>query len=274
MPVSVASLHVYPVKGCHGIDVAEAKLTPRGFRHDRELMLVDPDGGFVSQRGTPRLALLRVAYDGAVLSVTAPDGESLRHRVRRVPEGTAPVPVRVHRSDTAGHDQGDEAAAWFSGWLGRPCRLVRFPDDAVRRVNPDYASAVVGYADAFPLLVTSVESLADLNARMGQPLPMDRFRPNLVLTGLDGPWVEDTVHRLRVGKVELDLVRRCGRCTVTTVDQRTGVTGQEPLRTLATFRNVGQKLLFGVHAVPRTLGTVRVGDTAEVLERTAGSVPV
>lgn len=270
MPASVVSLHVYPVKGCHGIDLADAELTGRGVRHDREYMLVDPDGVFLSQRTVPRLALCRVGLDGTTLTVTGPDGDTLRH-----PAGAdgRSRPVRVHRSDTVGLDQGDRAAEWFSARIGRPCRLVRFPDEAVRPVNADYAVAEVAYADAFPLLVTTVESLADLNHRLDRPVSMDRFRPSIVLSGWTEPWFEDRVGRLRVGGVPIDLVRRCGRCVVTTVDQATGAVGQEPLRTLAAFRQVEQKLLFGVLGVPRGTGTVRRGDPVEVLE--AGStVPI
>ncbi|HEY9391460.1 MAG TPA: MOSC N-terminal beta barrel domain-containing protein [Mycobacteriales bacterium] len=271
MSMSVTSLHVYPLKGCHGTDLTGATVTPRGFRHDRELMLVDPAGGFLSQRNLPLLALFHVRHDGTALTVTGPDGASFRHPIRtRGPR----LPVRVHRSDTVGVDQGDQAARWFGSRLGRACRLVWFPEDQVRPVDPVYATAEVRFADAFPLLVTTQESLADLNARLDQPVPMNRFRPSIVLTGWDRAWAEDQVRVLRIGRVEVELVRRCGRCTVTTVDQDTGVTGPEPLRTLATFRQEGQKLLFGVLGVPRVTGTVSVGDSVEVLEYADGFVPV
>lgn len=275
MPVTVASLHAYPVKGCRGVDLAAATITARGVRHDREFMLVDRDGGFLSQRQTPRLALFGAHHDGTTLKLTAPDGAALWHRIR--PDGPA-LPVRVHRTETVGHDQGDQVARWFGTRLDLDCRLVRFGDDQVRPVDPTYAVGQVGFADAFPLLVTSAESLRDLNARLNAQsnasLPMNRFRPNLVLAGWDTPWAEDTVRRLRVGEVELDLVRRCARCVVTTVDQDTGLAGAEPLRTLATFRAQDQRLLFGVNAVPRTLGTVHRGDPVEVLDRATGLVPL
>ncbi|HEX5493825.1 MAG TPA: MOSC N-terminal beta barrel domain-containing protein [Mycobacteriales bacterium] len=271
MPVSVASLHVHPVKGCRGTDLTSASILRPGVRHDREFMLVDTDGHFLSQRQTPRLALFHADYDGTALTLTGPDGGTLRHPVR--PDGPV-LPVRVHRAQTVGRDQGDRVARWFSTRLDRPCRLVRFPDDQVRPVDPAYASGQVRFADAFPLLVTSAESLRDLNARLDRPLPMNRFRPNIVLAGWDTPWAEDTVGRLRVGEVELDLVRRCARCVVTTVDQDTGLAGAEPLRTLATFRAQDQRLLFGVNAVPRTLGTVHPGDPVEVLAHGTTPVPL
>ena len=271
MPISVTSLHVYPLKGCHGTDLTSATLTSRGLRHDRELMLVDPQGGFMSQRNLPLLALFHVDYDGTTLSVIGPDRASLRHQVRA--DG-ARLPVRVHRSDTVGVDQGDQVAWWFGSRLGQACRLVRFPDDQVRPVDPVYATAEVRFADAFPLLVTTQESLSDLNARLDRPVPMNRFRPSIVLAGWNRAWAEDQVRLLRIGQVEVELVRRCGRCAVTTVDQDTGVIGHEPLRTLATFRQQDQKLLFGVLAVPRVTGTVRRGDSVEVLEYADDFVPV
>lgn len=263
MTVSVVSLHVYPIKGCRGTALQEAQVTPLGVRYDRGLMLIDSDGARLSQREEPRLALLHPRRDGNVVRVDGPDGGSYIHELRV--DGTRRA-VRLSRVRTAGIDQGDEVAAWFGDQIGRACRLVSFPDDEVRTVNPTYAVGETAYTDEFPLLVTSLESLADLNTRLDEPLPMNRFRPNVVLSGWDLPWAEDGVRRLRVGGVEIEMVRRCGRCVVTTVDQETAVVGREPLRTLAKFRNVEQSLLFGVLAVPRVTGTISVGDPVEVLE--------
>lgn len=142
------------------------------------------------------------------------------------------------------------------------------------RVDPAYADGEVSFADGFPLLVTSQESLDDLSGWSGESLPMNRFRPNIVLSGWQEPWAEDRVRRLRLGEVELLMVKRCARCVATTVDQEKATTGPEPLRTLAAFRRIDQKLLFGVNAVPVRTGTVRVGDSVEVLEYAEPLVPV
>lgn len=267
MAVSVVSLHVYPIKGCRGTSLPAAEVTSRGIRHDRELMLVDSDGVLLSQREEPRLALFHPTLDGTTVRVTAPDGSSLVH-----PLGADGLrkSVRVHGNERPAVDQGDEAAAWFGERLGQPCRLVRFPPEETGWPTSD--GAEIAYADSRPLLVTTVEALDDLNARLDVPLPMNRFRPNIVLAGCPEPWWEDTVCRLRIDGVELDVAKPCGRCVVTTVDQETAARGREPLRTLGTFRAFDWKgergLLFGVLAVPTVTGTIRVGAAAHPLAAT------
>ncbi|MCO5997415.1 MOSC domain-containing protein [Actinoallomurus rhizosphaericola] len=264
MTVVVRELNVYPVKSAGGTPLTGAEVLPEGFRNDRAFMLVRPDGRHLSQREVPRMALLRPSYDGVKLAVefagTGPDGP-LVHSV----SGDGPVlDVTVHGNPCQGVDQGDEAAGWFTAALGRECRLVRFTGRRPTRVG----GGTVKFADEFPLLVTSVESLEELNSRLDEPLPMNRFRPNIVLEGL-GAWGEDTVRTLRIGGVELELVKPCARCVITTTDQETAVKGREPLRTLATYRTLvfpdgDRGVIFGQNAVPRALGTINVGDAVEV----------
>jgi uncharacterized protein YcbX len=260
--VAVVRLGVYPLKGGGGTWLTRAEVTPTGFRHDREFMLVRPDGAHLSQREIARMALLRPEFDGGKLVVDAIDAVTpLVHEVR--PDG--PVrDVTVHGRSCQGVDQGDEAADWFSALLGTDCRLVRFTG---RRATTT-GGGTVAYADGYSLLVVSAESLADLNSRLEDPLPMNRFRPNIVLEGL-GPWGEDAVDRLRIGDVEIDLVRPCTRCLVTTTDQNSGVRGREPLRTLATYRtrrldDGSRGVIFGQNGIPRTLGTIHAGDPVSV----------
>jgi uncharacterized protein YcbX len=264
MRAVVRELNVYPLKSAGGTPLAGAELLPEGFRHDRSFMLIRPDGRHLSQREIPRMALLRPAYDGVKLTVefagTGPDAP-LVHAVR----ADGPVlDVTVHGDPCQGVDQGDEAAAWFTALLGRECRLMRF---AGRRPT-EAGDGTVGYADGFPLLVTSVESLEELNSRLDEPLPMNRFRPNIVLEGL-GAWGEDSVRSVRIGDVELELVKPCVRCVITTTDQETAVKGREPLRTLATYRTLtfpdgDRGVIFGQNAVPRSLGTIAIGDAVSI----------
>ncbi|WP_083733386.1 MOSC domain-containing protein [Actinomadura sp. CNU-125] len=258
MPGTLLELNTYPLKGGRGTALSSAELGPEGLRHDREFMLVDAGGRFLSQRGDPRMALLRPAFDGEILTVTAPGAAPLVHKP--VDDGEV-RDVRVHKSDCLGVDQGDEAAAWFGEVLGRECRLVRFTG---RRETP-LGGGTLKFADAFPLLLISAESLADLNGRLAGPLPMNRFRPSLVVAGL-GAYGEDAVRLLRIGGTVIEAVKPCGRCLVTTTDQETGERGGEPLRTLATYRKVDGSLLFGQSCVPRTPGPLTVGDPVEVLE--------
>ncbi|MEV7008831.1 MOSC N-terminal beta barrel domain-containing protein [Streptosporangium sp. NPDC051022] len=267
----VTELNVYPLKSGGGTSLREAEITPRGIRNDRELMLVTPDGRHLSQREIPAMALLRPVYDGRRLRVGPVDPEPpavvaapLVHDVRRA--GPA-RDITLFRVPYRGVDQGDTAAGWFSAALGTPCRLVCLPDDHVRPLDPRHGGGEVGYADAFPLLVTSAESLAELNTRLPEPVPMNRFRPNIVVSGWDEPFGEDRVRRLRIGEVEIELVGPCGRCMIVNVNQGTGTRERQPLRALAGFRTVARKILFGQGGVPRTPGKIRVGDPVVVLER-------
>ncbi|CAN5351989.1 MOSC domain-containing protein [soil metagenome] len=261
----LVSAHVYPVKSCAGASVPAAEVTLRGLRHDRSFGLADPDGKIRTQREARRLALARPdlsALDRGILTVTAPDRPDLREQI--VYDGVRHL-VRIWGDTVPVVDQGDEAADWFTTLTGSPCRLVRLPDDHVRAVDERFGAGEVSLADGFPLLLTSTASLADLQARIGRALPMDRFRPNLVIDGWDEPFVEDTVTRLAVGEMTFELVKPCGRCVITTTDQATAERGHEPLATLATYRRGEFGLHFGQNAVPVGTGTVRVGDPVRII---------
>lgn len=156
-----------------------------------------------------------------------------------------------------GLDLGASAAAWFSEYLGLDCALVRI-DEEYHRPVPD-SEAEVGFADEYPLLGISEASLADLNSRMSAPLPMDRFRPNLVFAGCD-PYAEDSMRIMSIGDVRIEGKKQCGRCKTTTIDQQTGEIGKEPLKTLATYRRVGGNAMFGMNFVHLDTGVIRVGD--------------
>lgn len=261
----VGSLRVYPIKGGQGTDVAAFDVTARGPRHDRSFLVVGPDGKGLTQREIPRLALIRPdleSIEQGKLKLSTPDGDEIVVPV--VPEGRQ-LDITVHRWPGSGVDQGDDVADWVSAFLGKPFRLVGFPGDQRRPTL--IGDGEVGFADAYPILVTSTSSLDDLNGRMAEPLPMERFRPNVVVDGWVSPWTEDDVVTMRVGDVVLDLVKPCDRCVVTTIDQQTAEKGHEPLFALAKFRRQAHGLIFGQNAVPRSLGTVRVGTPVEVLAR-------
>jgi uncharacterized protein YcbX len=236
-------LHVYPIKGCRGIDVAAADVATTGLAFsgvgDRECMVVDDTGRFLTQRELPRLALVSVAIGERALRLAAP-----YMRDCDVPID-APGPVRdvvVWRSEVKGIDAGDAAAAWLSDWLARDVRLVRFDRRMTRPCNREYAGdsgAHTMFADGYPVLVVAKASLDDLNARLAgrghAPLPMNRFRPNVVLDGLPA-YAEDHLETIAAGDVELRVVKPCTRCQVTTTDQDTAKVGIEPLRTLGEYR--------------------------------------
>ncbi|TNY38117.1 MOSC domain-containing protein [Thermomonospora catenispora] len=261
MTAVLTGLTAYPLKGGGGTALTAAELGRRGLPHDREFMLVTPEGRFLSQRDEGRMALLRPVYDGEVLTVGTTD-PALPPLVHKATDDGPVRQVYVHRSQCRGVDQGDEAAGWFSDFLGLECRLVRFTG----RRETGRGGGEMAFADAYPLLLISEESLADLNARLDEPLPMNRFRPNLVVRGL-GAFGEDEVRLLRIGATVIELVKACARCVVTTTDQDTGVRGREPLRTLAAYRTIGRGIRFGQNGIPRTTGVLRIGDPVEILER-------
>lgn len=266
----LGEIRVHPLKGAAGILIDRVELDPFGPRHDRRWMAIGPDGVFLSQRNSPALALVDTALEDDTLCLRSrgPDLSPLR-----VPAGGRSRSVRVWLDEVEARDCGDEAAEWLTAALGEPARLVHFPDDGERAVATAYGRPGdrVAFADAFPILLLARASLDDLNARLPRPLPMERFRPNLVIDGAEA-YEEDRWRRIRVGDVTLDVVKPCARCLVTTTDQRTGARGKEPLRTLARYRRLEGHVWFAWNAIHRGSGALRVGDPVEVLE--VGEPPV
>lgn len=264
----VASLHIYPVKGCRAVDLSEAAVERRGLAHDRRWMIVDGNGKFISQREQPKLATivtaiengnLVLAHDGGKITVNTPSPDADR------------LPVTLWKQQIEGFTAGSDADGWLSGYLGIPCRLV-YQGGLPRGVSPQYApeGTMASYADGFPLLITVTASLDDLNKRMPSPLPMNRFRPNIVIKGAPA-WAEDSWKKLRIGAIDIDISKPCTRCVVTTIDQQTGAKdSNEPLKTLKDFRLLRTPALtgvvFGQNAVPLATGSIKTGDTVQILE--------
>lgn len=258
-PAVLTGLFVYPVKSAAGSPVPAWPVDEFGLRHDRRWMIVDGRGRQVTQREHPRLALVRPAIQSERLRITGPGIAPLDLPLE--PEGAANATAVVWGEVCAGLSMGKPAACWFSDFLGIPCDLVYMPSATVRPADPAYAppGVRVSFADAFPFLLISQESLDDLNSRMPGPLPMNRFRPNLVIAGGE-PYMEDRLHSFRIGGFEMRAVKPCDRCVLTTIDQATGGRGSEPLRTLATYRKVEGKVFFGQNVVHLSPGRLRVGD--------------
>jgi uncharacterized protein YcbX len=260
VPITVTELNVYPIKSCRGVSVREASLDARGLVGDRLMMVVDEDGEFLTQRDLPRLALVAPSWQGMTLELSAAGMPPLAVATSDVGERRS---VRVWNDRCTAVDQGNEAAEWLSSFLGVNCRLVRMADEHVRRVDQRYAmrpsSDQVNFADGYPLLIISEGSLADLNSRLPEQVPMNRFRPNIVVAGC-APYAEDGWRSLRVGDVVFDVVKPCARCVLTTVNQTTGRAGKEPLATLATYRTLNGKVMFGQNLIHATTGRIHVGD--------------
>jgi MOSC domain-containing protein len=234
--ITLASIHSYPVKSCRGIAHESALLTAAGLEHDREWMFATPEGRFLTQRDEPRLATVNVSIQGEVLRLSAEGAGGVT-----VPAGLDGPRTRteVWGDPCAAIDQGPVVAGWASRLLDREVRLLRFDTASSRRSDAAWTGEVEAFslfADGFPLLVVSRASLDDLNLRLDVPVPMERFRPNLVLEGLP-PFGEDLLHEIERDGVRLRFVKPCTRCVVTTTDQQTGERmGEEPVRTLKAYR--------------------------------------
>jgi MOSC domain-containing protein len=272
----VVALYTYPIKGCAGIGLTDALLTPAGIAHDRTFLIVDERGVFRSQRRDPRLATIRpeVVDDGRMLVLHAPGTDSLHMPVdldgpRR--------PVEMFGDPYRGIDQGDAVAEWITQVLGSGSRLVRVPPDH-DRVTDGETPGTAGYADSGALLLTSHASWVELDRRIAgrgaEPVSMERFRPNVVVDGWVEPHVEDQVREASIGDTELAFAKLAIRCAVTLVDQRTGVrVGPEPLRTLADYRRItGKGVAFGAKFSVLRPGRLAVCD--ELVVRRSIGAPV
>jgi uncharacterized protein YcbX len=235
--ISIASLFVYPVKSCKGIALDRARVAETGLQHDREWMVVTPEGRFLTQRELPRLALIQPRLvDGTALRLVAPGQSPLEVPLQRPSSSNGDArEVTVWRAKCLAWDEGDAAARWLTAVLGKDLRLVRFDPTRRRPVDDGFEGAAM-FSDGFPVLVLSRASLDDLNGRLPAPLPVNRFRPNVLLDGCE-PYEEDRIATMTAGAVRLRNVKACTRCVITTTNQATGeVEGDEPLRTLKTYR--------------------------------------
>jgi uncharacterized protein len=261
----VTELMIYPVKSCGGISLDSVEVEFQGLRGDRQWLIVDPTGQFLTQRQYPQLARVTPQLDDQHLSLTFDGGPPLQ--LSRNAPGPL-IPVTIWRNQVQAIDQGPAAAAWFSEILQTPCRLVRQSSDQPRPLNPKYAlwdNQAVSFADGYPVLLTNTASLDLLSEKLGTPVPMNRFRPNLVVK-TDLPFAEDHWQRLQIRDVPLVMAKPCERCIVITTDQNTGDRhpAQEPLRTLGTFRRTEKGILFGINLMPTQQGRISIGDRVEI----------
>jgi uncharacterized protein YcbX len=258
---TIQDIFIYPIKSLGGIRLTEAKVEERGFQFDRRWMLVDPKGVFLTQRTQTQMALLQVELGETGLIVFD----------KRNPEDTLQIPYNQISDQEIEVEIWDDRVlativdpvldTWFSDKLGMPCHLVIMQESTQRKVSPKYAvnDESVSFADGMPYLILGQESLNDLNSRLEKPVTMDRFRPNIVFSGGQS-YVEDSWKKIRIGAVEFQVVKPCARCVLTTIDQETGLQGKEPLKTLAGYRTIGNKVYFAQNMVALETGTIRIGD--------------
>lgn len=265
--MKLSTIYIHPVKSCASLALSHAEVRPRGLAHDRRWMLVDSDGRFLTGRQLPGLVLLRAEPVARGLKLSAPGRPDFS--VAQPESDAARVAVLVWKDSVDAADAGDEAASWLSDLLQRQVRLVFMDAAAHRPVSPKHAKPddTLSFADGYPLLLISQASLDGLNGRLSTPLPMTRFRPNLVVSGSDAH-AEDGWRRLRIGDLTFDAIKPCVRCVFTTVDPATGQfdPSGEPLHTLKTYRRSDSGITFGMNLIPRGSGLLRVGDSVEVLD--------
>jgi uncharacterized protein YcbX len=276
MSLRLTDLWRYPVKSCRGERLTRATVEPWGLAGDRRWMVVDEAGAPLTAREHPRMLLIEPRLTGAGKKITfsAPDEADLAVEVAADAEL---VPVKVWESGLLASPAGEKAAAWLSEVIGQPARLVYLDDPTRRPTNPKYSRTEdrVSFADGYPLLLTSEESLAGLNQWIAEgkrpdegPVPMRRFRPNVVVAGAPA-WAEDGWRRLRIGPVTFRNVKGCDRCVMTTVDPDTAAKGHEPLFALAKHRRWDNKVWFGVNLIPDAPdpdAVLRPGDPVEIIE--------
>jgi len=263
--ITVSSLIYYPIKACRGVEVEFSCVSRMGLEYDRRMMVVTPKGEFLTQREYPRLALVTPKLSNGTLELSGPNYDSIQLGIQTV---GVPCFVNIWKSKGVhAIDQGEEAANWFSAWLGTDVRLVHLAAVYKRFVNESYAindGDHTGFADGYPILLASEEGLHDLNLHLESPVPMNRFRPNLVVKGGE-PFAEDTWNRIRIGDVELGVVKPCARCVVTTIDKETLEQSKEPLKTLGKYRKHKLGAIFGQNVIPINSGSIRLGMHVEVL---------
>ena len=261
--LKLSEIWIYPVKSLGGIRMASAEVMPKGLRYDRRWILIDHVNKFMTQREHPRMALFKMSLDQNKLQIHY-SGETLDLFPDLDPHGE-PVETIVWNDQVSVNEVSPSHSAWISERLGHPCRLMAFPEKNSRPVDKKYSlnDDHVSLADGYPFLIIGQASLDDLNSRMSVPVPMNRFRPNFVFTG-GKAFEEDLWKQFHIGDVKFTAVKPCARCVLTTVDQETAEKGKEPLKTLATFREQNNNVLFGMNLLGPGSGVVKVGDEIRI----------
>lgn len=263
--LNVSELYIYPIKSLGGIKVNRAEVTDRGFKYDRRWMLIDESNRFISQREVAAMALLKVEITDNSLNVTSNE-TSLK--IPLLPDNKIFINVSIWDDECSAQLVSEEADQWFSNVLGIKCSLVYMPDESLRDTDPRYApdGSVTSFADAYPFLLISQASLDDLNRRLDVALPIDRFRPNIVISGAQ-PHQEDLMSEISIGGIDFFGVKLCARCNIPTIDQQTAKAGKEPSKTMAKYRLKNKKIYFGQNLVHSGKGFISVDDEVSVLSK-------
>jgi len=261
--VQISELYIYPVKSLGGIALQQAKVTKRGLEHDRRWMLIDNENQFLSQRKYPQMALFKLQIlEQGIDVLHQPSGNSTI--IPYQPQNNEMVDVIVWDDACRGTYVSAKLDEWFSRMLNINCRLIHMTDDSIRPVDPRYASSghITSFADGYPMLLVSEASVAELNNRLTNQITVKRFRPNIIITGTE-PYEEDRMQHFEIGGINFYGVKPCARCVMIGVDSETATSGPEPLKTLAGYRRIGNKVLFGQNLIHDKEGIITVGDAVQ-----------
>lgn len=263
----LTEIYIYPVKSLSGISLQKSEVTERGLKHDRRWMLVDQNNMFVTQRKYPQMTLIKTELNDDSLSFSHKLNEHLYFKIPLELEDGEQINITVWNDNVSALLVSKEADEWFSEVLGINCKLVYMPENAKRYVNKKYAAKneIVSFADAFPFLIIGQASLDDLNNRLKEKLPMNRFRPNFVFTG-GTAFDEDKWKSFRIGDITFYPVKPCSRCVITTINQDTAEKFEEPLRTLSTYRTINNKVMFGQNLLHEGSGIIHINTKLDVIE--------
>lgn len=259
--VTISELYIYPLKSAASISVTKVSIDAFGFENDRRWMLVDDKGVFLSQRQLPSMCLIKAVVEDKGLKLSVPDESSLF-----VPVTDDKIQMAEVWGDTCQtYDCGEKAADYLSDFLQVKCRLVYFPENEKRQVDLNYAKPgdLTGFSDGFPLLIISQASLDDLNSKLDGAVSMTRFRPNVVISGVEA-FAEDSWNNIQVGGINFRVVKPCSRCSIPSVDPLTGLRSVEPVKTLREYRMRDSKVYFGQNVIADTTGVLEVGMTVVV----------
>ena len=262
--INLSELNIYPIKSTGQISLPAADISPFGLDMDRRWMLIDDKGYMLTQRSHPRMCLINTQLDGPKLQINAVDMPELSistHHTAQLVQAT------VWDDSCEAIYCGDEAANWFSDFLSTPSRLVYFPDNATRQVDLNFAKNgdITAFSDGFPYLLISQASLDDLNNRLDAPVGMQRFRPNLVVSGANA-FAEDEWKKIKIGDVIFDLVKTCSRCIIPSINPQTSEKNADVIKELSRYRMRDNKIFFGQNLIARGCGNLELGMAIEVLE--------
>ncbi|KLT64338.1 MOSC domain-containing protein [Pedobacter sp. BMA] len=256
----LSEIYIYPIKSLGGISLTESAIAETGLFYDRKWVLIDDTGTFITQRKYPQLSLLEVSITAENLTVAHKENPTLRITFPIAKTTGKPIPVTIWDDLTEGIEVDKSVSDWFSGFMNMPVRLVSMPEQARRIVDPKYAAhqEIVSFADGYPCLMIGQASLDQLNEKLETPVLMDRFRPNFVFTGGE-PHAEDAFDSFEMGSISFSAVKPCARCVLVTVNQQTATKSAEPLKTLAGYRSLNNKIMFGQNLLHKGSGIIKVG---------------